>query len=414
MLEIPKNTPLLWGETWSLALQALRANKVRAMLTMLGVIIGAACIVLVVTIALAGKIYITGLIEGVGSNLIYGELVHTAENRSTTLADEVTVADMQAVKEELPGIAESAGTHDMDMTVVADGITYPVKLVGVTDGFQEIRRLLVTRGRYFDQDDMISRSKVCLLTQNLAKLAFPNEDPIGKDMRLGDLHFTVIGVFRERTATFGLTEITENSVLVPIGLIQYYTGVNFLRTFYVQTRRAEDVPELTTEVLKVLKSRHRLGAEYQIQNLSSLLDAARKISLALTVLLILVAMIALTISGIGIMNIMLVTVTERTREIGIRKAIGAPRTAILYQFLMEAFLISGTGALIGIVIGVAIPAILNFVISLFPVAVGVHIPVSWASVVLAFLVSCSTGLLFGYLPANRAAKLHPTESLRYE
>jgi putative ABC transport system permease protein len=125
-------------------------------------------------------------------------------------------------------------------------------------------------------------------------------------------------------------------------------------------------------------------------------------------------MIALTISGIGIMNIMLVTVTERTREIGIRKAVGAPRDAILYQFLMEAFLISGTGAVVGILIAVAIPVTINFFLRLIPEAVGIRVPVSWVSVVLAFVVSCSTGLLFGYLPANRAAKLHPTESLRYE
>jgi putative ABC transport system permease protein len=413
-LTIRRSSPLLMGETWSLALQALRANKVRAVLTMLGVIIGSACIVLVVTVALAGKVYITSLIEGVGSNLIYGELVHTGENLHAALADEITVGDMDAVRAQLPTVAVSAGTHDVDMTVVVNGITSPVKLVGVTDGFQEIRKLLILRGRYFDQDDMVTRSKVCLLTEHLAKLVYPNENPVGQDMRLGDLHFTVIGVFRERTATFGLTEITENSVIVPFGLIQYYTGEDNLRTFYVQAKSAEDVPRLTTEVLQLLKSRHRAGAEYQIQNLSSLLDAAHKISLALTVLLIVVAMIALTISGIGIMNIMLVTVTERTREIGIRKAIGAPRNAILYQFLTEALLISGTGSLAGIAIGVAIPVILNVVISLFPAAAGMHIPVSGVSVILAFLVSCSTGLLFGFLPANRAARLHPTESLRYE
>ena len=411
---IRRSSPLLMGETWSLALQALRANKVRAVLTMLGVIIGSACIVLVVTVALAGKVYITSLIEGVGSNLIYGELVHTGENLHAVLADEITVADMDAARSQLPAVAVSAGTHDVDMTVVVNGITSPVKLVGVTDGFQEIRRLLILRGRYFDQDDMITRSKVCLLTEHLAKLVYPNENPVGQDMRLGDLHFTVIGVFRERMSTFGLTEITENSVIVPFGLIQYYTGEDYLRTFYVQAKTAEDVPKLTTEVLQLLKSRHRAGAEYQIQNLSSLLDAAHKISLALTVLLIVVAMIALTISGIGIMNIMLVTVTERTREIGIRKAIGAPRNAILYQFLTEALLISGTGSLAGIAIGVAIPVLLNVVISLFPATAGMHIPVSGVSVILAFLVSCSTGLLFGFLPANRAARLHPTESLRYE
>jgi putative ABC transport system permease protein len=411
---IPKSTPLLWSETWSLALQALRANKVRAMLTMLGVIIGSACIVLVVTVALAGKRYIITQIEGVGSNLIYGALVHTGDSQRTALADEVTPDDMRALKAALPEVAVAAGTNDLPMTVVINGAIKPVNLVGVTEGFQDIRRLLITQGRYFDQDDMISRSKVCLLTPDLAKLAFPNENPIGKDMRLGDLHFTVIGVFKERTATFGETEIIENSALVPIGLIQYYTGQEYLRTFYVQAVHAEDVPALTTTVGEFLKTRHRPGAEYRVQNLASLLDSARKISLALTLLLIVIALIALTISGIGIMNIMLVTVTERTREIGIRKAIGAPRSAILYQFLMEALVISGTGALAGIVIAVAIPAIINVVLSYFPAAAGIHIPVSWVSVVLAFLVSCSTGLLFGYLPANRAAQLHPTESLRYE
>ena len=221
-------------------------------------------------------------------------------------------------------------------------------------------------------------------------------------------------MFHERTATFGLTEVTRNSVLVPMGLIKYYTGESYLRTLYVQADRAESVPELTKQVAQLLSSRHRRGAEYLVENLGSLLDSARRISMALTVLLIVVATIALTISGIGIMNIMLVTVTERTREIGIRKAIGAPRSAILYQFLMEAVLISGTGALIGIAIAVAIPVALNIVISLVPELSGVHIPVSWVSVVLAFLVSCSTGVLFGYLPANRAARLQPTESLRYE
>jgi putative ABC transport system permease protein len=413
-LPAQKNPPIFWAETWSLALQELRTNKVRAMLTMLGVIIGSACIVLVVTVSLAGKRYIIGQIEGVGSNLIYGELAHSGDAQRTTLADEITVADMDAVKTALPQVAQAAGTHDTPMTVVVNGLSRPVNLVGVTDGFQEIRRLLILRGRYFDEDDMASHSKVCLLTQELAKRVFPAEDPVGKEIRLGDLHFTVIGVFHERTATFGQTEITRESAIVPIGLIKYFTGTDYLRTFYVQAYRPEDVPRLTQEVSQFLSSRHRPGAEYHVENLGSLLDSARKISMALTVILIVIALIALTISGIGIMNIMLVTVTERTREIGIRKAIGAPRDAILYQFLMEALLISGTGAIVGIAIAVTIPAILNFVISLVPEAAGIHIPVSWISVVLAFLVSCSTGILFGYLPANRAAKLHPTESLRYE
>jgi putative ABC transport system permease protein len=284
----------------------------------------------------------------------------------------------------------------------------------VTEGFQEIRHFVIVAGRYFDADDMSTHSKVCILTEPLAQLAFPGENPIGKEIRLGELHFTVIGVFRERISTFGQSEITRESLLVPLNLIKYYTGTEFLETFYVQADRPENVPTLTRQVQDLLESRHRAEVKYRVQNLAGLLEAARHISMALTAILIIVALIALVISGIGIMNIMLVTVTERTHEIGIRKAIGATHEAILYQFLLEAILISGVGALAGIGIGISIPTSVNILADFIPDLGNVNIPVSWISVVLAFVVSCSTGLLFGYLPANRAAQLHPTESLRYE
>ncbi|HKS82093.1 MAG TPA: ABC transporter permease [Candidatus Acidoferrales bacterium] len=407
-------TPVFWGETWTLALQALRMNKLRAILTMLGVVIGSACIVLVVTVALAGKRYIISEIEGVGSNLVLAEVVNPGEVRPKILADEITPADMAAIKEGIPQVIQAAGTNDIRVTLSLNGVEHPISLVGVTEGFQQIRHLVILKGRYFDQDDMMTRSKDCVITEKLASTLFPNDDPVGQEVRVGDLHFTVIGVFRERVATFGETEITPETVIIPFSLIKDYTGTTFFKSFYAQAATADEVAPVTQAVREILLSRHRTGAQYHVWNLSSILDAARKISMALTAVLIIIALIALTISGIGIMNIMLVTVTERTREIGIRKAIGAPRDAILYQFLMEAAMISGAGALIGIAIAVAIPAITNFLISFFPVAEGVTVPISWISVVLAFVVSCSTGVVFGYLPANRAARLHPTESLRYE
>ena len=409
-----RNKSEYWNETWHLALQALRANKLRAALTMLGVIIGSGCIVLVVTVALAGKRYIITQIEGVGSNLVYAGVTHSNNSSRLTLGDEISLADMEAMKIQIPQVTVTAGASDIPMTVVAASVERPVKLVGVTEGFQQIRRLVVFRGRYFDPDDMMTHAKVCLLTQELAVRVFPNQNPVGQEIRVGELRFAVIGVFRERISTFGETEIARESVLVPFGLMTYYTGADYLRTLYVQADSPDVVPAVTQQVREILKSRHRPGAEYEVENLTSLLESARMISQALTVLLVVIALIALTISGIGIMNIMLVTVTERTREIGIRKAVGAPRDAILYQFLMEAFLISGTGALIGILIGVSIPVGINLVLRVIPEAVGIRMPVSWVSVVLAFVVSCSTGILFGYLPASRAASLHPTDSLRYE
>jgi putative ABC transport system permease protein len=407
-MRAPRTTPMEWTETWKLALQALGANKVRAMLTMLGVVIGSACIVLVVTASLTGKRYVIGQIEAVGSNLIYAGVIHSTSTPMSR-ADEITPGDLEAMKQSVP-----AGIADIPTLISISGREHPVNMVGVTSGYQKIRNLVVLEGRYLDQDDLLTQSKVCLLTQALSNLVFRSENPIGKDIRLGELHFTVIGVFKERVATFGQTEIRTESVVVPFSLIKYYTGTEVFHTLYVQADRAEDVASVTRAVADVLQSRHRPGARYSVENLAGILEAAHRISLALTILLVLIALIALTISGVGIMNIMLVTVTERTHEIGIRKAIGARREAILYQFLLEALLISGTGALAGIALAISIPATINSFIRFFPEVGGITIPVSWLSVVLAFIVSCSTGLLFGYLPANRAAKLHPTEALRYE
>ncbi len=394
-------------ETFQVAMDALRANKVKAALTMLGVVIGSACIVLVVSIALIGKTYVMAQIEGVGSNLVYAFFFSNTPVRP--VSDEINLGDLAAVKQ-LPKVAEAAGTHDMQMSVVINGQERPVTLIGVTEGFQKIRNLLILKGRFFDSVDMATASKAAMITQDLAK-KFPDQNMVGKPLRIGELTFTVIGVFRERVATFGQSEITSESVLVPFPLIKYYSGKDFLRVLYAQAQTSEDVPEVTRQVQQVLESRHRPGAVYQVQNLSSILDAARKISMALTAVLLLVGTIALIISGVGIMNIMLVTVTERTREIGLRKAIGAKRQEILYQFLVEATVISGVGAVVGIFIAVGLAIIAN---ALIPAEMNLKIPISVWSIVAAFVVSCATGVIFGWLPANRASKLQPTESLRYE
>ena len=398
---------MVWGETFQVAVQALRADKVKAMLTMLGVIIGSACIVLVVTVALTGKRYIISQIEGVGSNITYAQL--TRSGKTTSLADEITLGDIKAVHEQIPQVVEVAGTRDLPITVVVEGHERPISMVGVTEGFQKIRNLEITRGRFFDPEDMSSRSKVALLSPDLADALFPKQDPLGQQVKLNDLNFTVIGTFRERVSTFGASEIQKYTAIVPYQVMQYFTGNEYAKVLYAQAGHPEDVPTVTSSVGAVLRSRHRPEAVYEVQDLRSLLEATQRISNALTVTLLFVAGIALTISGVGIMNIMLVTVTERTREIGVRKAIGAKRQEILYQFLIEAFLISGIGAGIGILIAVALPVLVK---PLLPE--GMYIPISWISVIIAFTVSCLTGVFFGYLPANKAARLQPTEALRYE
>ncbi|OLB18617.1 MAG: hypothetical protein AUH16_08990, partial [Acidobacteria bacterium 13_2_20CM_57_7] len=386
---------------------ALRANKLRAILTSLGVIIGSASIVLVVTVALTSRKFVLSQIEAVGSNLIQVELVQRPD-KPQPLSYEMTLEDLEAVRG-IPNVIEVAGTRELPMTVVVGGVERPVNLVGVTAGYQAIRRLVVLRGRYLDAGDMEMRSKVCLITTQLADRIFGQENPVGRPIRMGELTFTVIGVFRERVETFGLSDIQENSVILPFTLMKYYTGVEVVRLLDAQAARAEDVPSVERQVGQLLRARHPSGAEYKVLTLTAILNAARNISLALTIVLIIIAFIALVISGVGIMNIMLVTVTERTREIGIRKAIGAARREILYQFLIESFLISGGGAVLGILIGIAVPVTIQ---SFLPG--NLRVPVSPLSVIIAFVVSCSTGLFFGYLPANQAASLQPVESLRYE
>jgi putative ABC transport system permease protein len=403
-----------WGETSNLAIEALRANKLRATLTMLGVIIGSACIVLVVTVALAGKRYIGDQIEAVGSNIVYAWLEQSNTSQNVSLADQITLGDLHAVEQGVPQVVHVSGSNDIPMTVVASRREWPVKLIGVTQGFQQIRKLVILRGRYFDDADFSTVSKVCVVSEHLAQIALPTDNPVGQQIHVGELSFTVIGTFRERIGTFGQSEIRDDSVLVPFPLIKYYAGEDYIVTLYAQAERPEDVPQVTEDVARILRSRHRREANYNVQNLASILQTARNISVALTVVLLLIALLALVISGIGIMNIMLVTVTERTREIGIRKAIGAQRKEILYQFLIEAVLISGVGATIGIAFAVAIPFAIEALVQFLPVPGGIEIPISWLSVAAAFIVSCATGVLFGYLPAKKAASLQPVESLRYE
>jgi putative ABC transport system permease protein len=206
----------------------------------------------------------------------------------------------------------------------------------------------------------------------------------------------------------GLSELSGDNVLVPITVLRTFAPLERIDPLYVQARSAEDVEPLTNLVHSILESRHRQGARYRVDNLAEILETAKSIARILTGVLIAVSAIALIISGIGIMNIMLVTVTERTREIGLRMAVGAARRDVLEQFLVEAVLISVTGGLAGILIGVAIPVSVQFFTD------DIHIPISPLSILIAFSVSLLVGLLFGLLPANRAARLNPTEALRYE
>jgi putative ABC transport system permease protein len=398
---------MILSTTWSEAFRSLGTHKLRSFLSTFGVTIGTACVVLVVTVSLTARQYLVGLVESIGSNLVYTEMVKTGG--PIPLEDELDAGDAQAIRDSIPEVSQVAGSTHIPTTIDVSSQVYSATLVGVTEDFGKIRHLQILRGRYLDQDEFASRSKVCLLTEELASEAFPADNPIGKTIQAGDLTFTVVGVFRELGSTLGLTEIQRNTLLVPFSLTSYYTGNDAFLTLYAQAGRPEDVPYVTRRVAEILQGRHRPGAEYRVENLTSLLDVVQSISLAMSFSLLAVAFICMTVGGVNIMNIMLVTVKERTHEIGVRRAVGASRDDIRRQFLSEALLISGTGALAGILAGIAIPLAVR---PLLPEDMSV--PFSWLSVVVAFAVSCIIGVSFGYLPAEKAAALEPTECLRYE
>jgi putative ABC transport system permease protein len=393
-----------------LSLQSLRANPVRSLLTCLGMAIGNASVILVVTISQTSQDYILEQIRGLGSNIIYAYFVTGSQAESKSQADFVHQSDVVAVREAL-GARIVAATGVMSNTdhILIEGKQQDVKVIGVDQYYRSVRNLVLLAGRFFDAADVDQRSHVALLTEKLAVRMYGGQAAaVGQTIKVFGWQFTLIGTFKERVESFGQTEVAKESVLIPISVLRYFNAVERIDPLYVQARSAREVEPVTQVVRQILESRHRPGAKYTVENLTEILNTAQSIGFILEIVLILVSAIALTISGIGIMNIMLVTVTERTREIGLRMAVGAARREILAQFLSEAVLISLAGGIAGIAVGVAIP----FSVRFFEPAL--RIPVSTASILVAFAVSCLVGVVFGILPAVRASRLSPTEALRYE
>ena len=400
-----------FGEALGFSFQALRQNPVRSMLTGLGMMIGTASVILVVTISLTGQHYILEQIEGVGSNMIFASYeAGSQQSTAEVQADFVKSGDMQAVRDQLPGrVLAVTGIESNFDEIFINGKRERLLVIGSDEYYKPVRNLVVLSGRFMDSGDVSLRVKVAMLTETLAKRLFGStQDAVGRTMKIHGLQFTVIGTFKEKVESFGQSELNAETVLIPISVQQYFVRVERIDPMYVQVRSPQEVEPVTVQVTQILQSRHRAGANYKVENLAGILNAAKQIASILSLVLILVSFIALAISGIGIMNIMLVTVTERTREIGVRMAVGASRREILTQFLTEAILISLTGGSVGIVVGVALPLSVSLFVD------NIHIPISMWSVGIAFSVSSLVGLVFGMLPASRASKLNPTEALRYE
>ena len=397
------------GEAFRFSLQALRANPIRSLLTGLGMVIGTASVILVVTISLTSRDYILEQVEGVGSNIIFAYYSSSGPSEAVADADYVKLADLDVIRRELaPDIVAATGIMTNFDRMLVNGKERDVKVIGTDQSYQSIRNIVSSSGRFLDDSDVALRSRVALLTDKLADRLYGSRNAaLGQIIKLFGLQFTIIGTFHEKVETFGQSEVESETILIPITVLKYFTAVERIDPLYVQARSARTVDQVAGRVRQILESRHRPGASYHVDTLTAILNAVRNISLILSAVLFLVSAITLIISGIGIMNIMLVTVTERTREIGVRLAVGAAPREILIQFLTEAIIVSLVGGSLGILVGVAIP----ISVQLFA---DVKIPISPVAIIVAFGVSCLVGLVFGMLPANRAAHLSPTEALRYE
>jgi len=396
-----------WGESVRFALWALAVDKVKASLTTLGVVIGSAAIVLVVTIASTGKVYMVSQIEGIGANLAYATLDRSGA--SSVLEDELTPDDLVAVRHTLPAISAGAGTYDVPVDFQLRGKPLHARLVGITEDFEKIRSLRITSGRYFDAEDFLAHFKVCLVTDHTAQIAFGLDPAVGNTIHLDQFRCTIIGTFKEGVPTFGQSEIQDETLLIPFSLVKDITGDNFFQVLYAQAASSSEVPAMTQQMDHLLRSRHRKEARYSVENLSSLLRTAGRVSVAMSSVLIALAVLTLTIAGTGIMNIMLVNVSQRTHEIGLRKALGATPAEIRLQFLLEAFFISFAGAVLGVVIALGlIWSVTEWIKNTVPLSI------SWTAVAVALVVSSGVGVLFGFRPASEAANLSPIDALRIE
>jgi len=400
---------MAFGEIIAFAYDTFCSNKVRFILTALGMVIGTASLILVVTIGMTGRQFVLNQIQAIGTNEIWAEYLGGAPHISNSNPDPLTIDDLHAVQESVPGVvASSPVTQLSDRIPVGNGREKDVTILGVSPEYVRVRNLVIPSGRFFDQEDSQAHNKIGVITEKMAVEVYgSSQAAVGKVIKLTGLPFYIIGTFKERVETFGQTEIVDNTMLIPFSVSRYFMETPSVKLLYFSMEDPSMVISATSQIKRVLQSRHRPESVYDVANLSALLVMTDRVANGLTWVLLLISMVTLLVSGIGIMNIMLATVTSRIREIGIRKAVGATNREIRFQFLAEAVLISLIGGFAGIVIGLAIPYSVRFLTEY-------RIPISGLSAIIAIVVSSVVGVIFGTVPAARAAQLDPVESLRYE
>jgi putative ABC transport system permease protein len=404
-------TTMMFSEVISLAIDSFRASKARFLLTMLGMVIGSASIILVVTVGMTGRQYAISTISSLGPNKIEmqysGGTVIGPNNISTP--DLMTREDMQAVWEQVPGIVAYSPMLEVNTNIsVGGGITKDSTLLGVSPQYKEVRGLIVLAGRFFDDQDATSHAHVVVMNKPLAVELFGSEQAaVGHNIHVKGIPLVIIGVFKESVDTYGTSEISDDTMLIPYEVARYFTGTDYVKELFFKMADSAMVEPGAKAITAVIKSRHRPNSVYHAMTLTDVLRDTNLVAGALTLVLWIAAFITLVVAGVGIMNSMLANVQARIREIGIRKALGATRQEIRTQFLTEAVFMSLSGGILGTIIGLGLALLVRL---LTPI----QIPVPWQAAVIALATSVLVGVVFGTVPANRAARLDPVETLKYE
>ena len=404
----------MFWESITIALEGLKANKLRSVLTMLGIIIGVGAVIAMVSIGMGVRDKVQTSIASLGSNLLIispGATSASGVRLAAGSNNSLTNKDAQAIAREVLGVSFVAPSVSKQYQLVYGNKNWFTNVQGVTPEYLEVRNFAIETGTFFTSKDLDTRTRVAILGKTTADNIFGEVNPLGQTVRINKAPFQVVGVLVAKGQSAGGMD-QDDIVLIPLTTAQErMMGITYLHTISVQADNADAINQVQDDITELLRSRHRLTGEtpdnFTVRNLAAVMATAEETTRTITLLLGNIAAISLLVGGIGIMNIMLVSVTERTREIGIRKALGATYYNILLQFLIEAIVIGVTGGLIGVLLGMGASLAISAI-------AGWNTVVSISSIVLAFSFSVLIGLFFGIYPARKAALLDPIDALRYE